>query len=131
MKLRIAVVLAIFLIFNLGCSSPNATVTGIVTLGSEKLDSGSVVFFPEDDGTAASGNVGADGEYTLSVGSSKRPGLPPGDYVAVVTAVARQSPNAVNPPPTIIPARYMDRSKSPLRFSLKAGPNRCDLVLEK
>lgn len=68
MTLRTATLLAAALTFLVGCGKPGkkvVTVTGTVTYGGQQLKSG-IVKFVAPNGDFATGNVGVDGQFTVT-----------------------------------------------------------------
>lgn len=119
----------------LGCGSggnSSAHVEGKVTLDGKPLSGGTVTFFPEG-GRSASGQIQADGTFTLST-FADRDGAIPGHHKVTVT------PGIIGPPqrpdfdsdaPAVaaskvdFPAKYSNPDTSGLEFEVKGGePNK-------
>jgi hypothetical protein len=134
-RIRAAVLGAIAIVS--GCSG-SGSVSGRVTLNDQPLTSGTVTFHPTGTGPAGIGTIGPDGRYQVSVGKDKS--LPPGDYLVTVEATEAVSsgewPATKGPPPPpkapkrITPAKYADRGTTDLKFTVKSGENKIDLVLK-
>ena len=122
-----------------GCGSsdlPLAQVHGTVTYRGKPLDRGTVVFFPEKGGSGVPsvGHITAGGSFEVQTGSRK--GDPLGN--CIVTVHCRKEADVPGPrldrfiPATesLIPEKYADQSRSPLRFEVKAGGNDFPILLE-
>jgi hypothetical protein len=131
-----------------GCGDPNGvgktvTVTGKVTLDGTALTSGMVTFNPDTASGNTSkfkpfGQIGSDGTYTLTTGTSTGTvkGAPLGKYkvtVSTMTPTMSTDPKAAPPTPVTINAQYLDEAKTPfqLEVSEKAAPGAYDLPLKK
>lgn len=120
-----------------GCGkdeAPRAIVHGKVTLAGAALTEGEVTFIPASGGVGRS-LVALDGSYSL-MGQDKNEGIEPGSYTVIVMPSMAQIRKAqVDPLVSVkaseIPSGYNNLSTSPLKFSVQAGPNKIDLVLEK
>ena len=119
-------------LFAFGCSSDDASVSGIATLDDAPLKAGTVTFHPVSGGPAAIGEIDSDGRYKVNVGDGKR--LPPGEYV--VTVLSNEPPKIPADPATapmpgkrITPEKYSDVAKSDLKVTVKTGSNSIDLKL--
>lgn len=130
-----------------GCGRPNALgtipVSGKVTYKNQPVEGATVSFIPDGDGRPATAITAADGRFQLTTLDS--PGAIPGSYTATVrkTDIPLESTGPVSmeeavkinarPPPTpkeLIPSKYGDTSRSPLKFEVKAGQkNHFDLQL--
>ena len=105
-----------------GCSRKAApapaTVRGKVTFQGEPLADGLIVFAPDPDrgagGTAARGELGADGSFQLTIGGE--PAIPPGWYRI-----------AIAPAPRFAPGSVRDRCPFPAQL---ARPDRSTVVRE-
>ena len=134
-RMRAAVLAAVAIVS--GCSG-SGSVSGTVTLNDQPLTSGTVTFHPTGTGPAGIGTIGPDGRYQVSVGKDKS--LPPGDYLVTVEATeavtSGEWPATKGPPPPpkapkrITPAKYADKATTDLRFTVKSGENKIDLVLK-
>lgn len=118
----------------IGCSGPyDATVHGVVTLDGQPLPSGTVSFFPKQEGPTAYSRIDDSGEYTIRTGREN--GLPSGDYQVTVVArekaVMQQSETGGPPKPgrQLTPNRYRNRDQSGLEFTVEPGANQIDLEL--
>ena len=152
-----AVLVVVGLIPWTGCSSggysgPTGEVSGTVTLNGAPVPQGCTVAFISDKGFTASGQVGADGKYELSVigtGGAKSNSVPaatyavsvtaPGtagqseaDYDAMMEAESAGDAGAVEDKPAdgTIPAKYQSAGTSGLSFEVKEGSNTIDITLE-
>lgn len=67
-----------------------------------------------------SGVVGADGKFRLR--TQQKEGAPAGDYVVLVTWFLPDA-REQDVPKNRLPDRYGDPAKSPLRATVKIGPN--------
>ena len=133
--------------FTLGCSPSNplgtAPVGGKVTYNGQPVAGATVSFVPDGDGRPATAITGADGAYNLT--TLNWPGAVPGQYTVLVrktdVALASNQPvsmedavklNARPPPPPkeLLPPKYADATKSPLKAEVKKGQkNAVDLQL--
>lgn len=118
----------------------NAIVQGTVTIDGQLAESGSVVFHPTSDGTAAYGTIRSDGTYALRVGRGNTNNvnaskIQAGDYVATVQV---HGPSIANeefpgaPPktgPLLIAEMYTKKATSGLAHEVKAGRNVVNLEL--
>ena len=148
--LRNYVVLSvIFLVlFSPGCGNKGLktdVVTGKVTFNGEPLEGASVRFSPvaSETGNIASGMTDKDGLYKLQtmLGEADA-GTTPGEYIVTVSksfnvGTGRFQRESDSEPIEImdfvemIPAKYSDKSKSELRFTVVAGKkNEYDIPLE-
>ena len=127
-----------------GCSRSSglAPVTGKVTYKGQPVPGATIVFMGDENTRPATAVSGADGSYSLMTLDAK--GAMPGSYSVVVTKTdappAGEPPSmedaaklANRPPPApkeLLPAKYADATKSPLKFEVKAGQsNKLDLPL--
>jgi hypothetical protein len=130
-----------------GCSSGNplgaVPVTGKVTYKGQPVAGATVSFLGEGDTRPATAVTASDGSYALMTLDYR--GAVPGTYAVVVrkTELPIESLQPVSmedavklntrPPPRpkeLLPAKYGDASKTPLKFEVKKGqPNRFDLEL--
>jgi hypothetical protein len=136
---------AVLLCLGCGQSNPLGTVPvgGKVTYNGQAVDAATVSFIPDGDGRPATAKTGSDGTYNLN--TLDWPGAVPGPYTVVVrksdVALASTQPvtmeealklnNRPPPPPKeLLPAKYSDATKSPLKVEVKKGPkNAIDLPL--
>lgn len=101
-------------------------VKGRVTLDDAPLDHGSLTLRPNDSDSwdHPTGMIRDDGTY--DVYTNGKAGAPPGTYrvVAFVTEDLPRSDGAAHPgmPESIIPARYNDPERTPLRLEVTASP---------
>lgn len=115
-----------------GCSG-GGSVSGKVTLDGNPLKSGTVTFHPVGAGPVAIGSIDSGGRYELAVGGDRS--IPPGEYLVTVEATEASSSEATDPrkppapPKRLTPARYADRTRSGLRYTVKAGGNTIDVEL--
>ena len=140
-----AVILALS-VCGCGKGNPLGTVpaSGQVTYRGQPVAGATVSFLPEADLRPATAITAADGRFRLMTLDAE--GAMPGRYVALVRKMeippeptqgtsmedalklnARQPPA----PKALLPVKYGDASKSPLRFEVQPGAaNHFDLVLE-
>jgi len=109
-----------------GCSGgdPVASVTGKVTVDGEPVTEGMVLFLSEK-GAGGSGELQADGTYTLQ--------CPPGQYKVAVAPPESTDPTpapAKPPEEGDIPYQYQDVGSSGLTAELAEGENTFDIPLE-
>ena len=128
----ICVVVSASLLFLPGCGPHESSVTGVVTLDGNPLDTGNVAFHPEEGGAVAYGSIGSDGSYRIKTGAAQ--GLKPGPYV--VTVVANEDPPDVIDesrgevvPERFTPEIYARKDTSPLQVTIQPGPNDVPLTL--
>ena len=129
-----------------GPSGPKTyPVTGKVTIDGKPLANCRIDFLPVDSANqAASGQIGADGTYTLYTGTTGAPGAMPGKYKVVLTPEAgddasymggEESENDVGAEPTIaesgvVPKEYMDASTTPKEVEVTAGQNTINIEIQ-
>jgi hypothetical protein len=114
-----------------GCAGSEATVTGKVTIDGEPAKSGTVTFYADGTGPAATGNIESDGRYSLSTGTDK--GLPAGSYiaaVAVVEVIQPADPRSEPIPKLLSPEKYQVPATSDLKVEVKPGANDVPLELK-
>ena|SRR5438067_10115185 len=131
----------------LGCGQHNplgtVPVSGKVTYNGQPVEGATVSFIPDGDGRPATAITGPDGAYTLTTLNWQ--GAVPGQYTVVVrkTDIAPASTQPVSmeealklnnkpppPPKELLPAKYSDATKSPLKVEVKKGQkNAIDLPL--
>jgi len=137
----------VFLLLALGCSQGNpigaVPVSGKVTYKGQPVEGATISFIPASETRPAIAISGPGGAYhlmTLDV-----PGAMPGNYTVIVRKndVAAESTKPVTmeeavktnsrPPPQpkgLLPAKYGDAARSPLKFEVKTGQkNNFDLQL--
>ncbi len=129
----------------LGCGEAGPKtypVTGKVTIGGEPADGLQITFEPADNTMEiASGNVGADGTYTLYTGVSGKPGAMPGKYTVLLTDPSDESYMDEGPAPGLdettedptaggaggrVPQEYQD---NPKQVEVTAGDNKIDIEI--
>lgn len=120
----------------LGCSPSGdratAPVTGKVSYKGKTLNQGTVMFVPDDGGPAATGEINADGEYTLGTyGTSD--GAVLGKHKVSITALedmagALPEQRSGTPKP-LVPQKYLNHEKSGLTFEVKDDDNVADFEL--
>ena len=135
------------LLLTLGCGQRNplgaVPVGGKVTYNGQPVERATISFIPEGDGRTATAISGADGTYNLT--TLDWAGAVPGPYTVVVrkSDVALTSTQPVTmeealklnnrpppPPKELLPAKYADVTKSPLKAEVKKGAkNAIDLPL--
>ena len=111
-------------------------VHGTVTYKGKPLDHGTVVFFPEKGGSGVPsvGCITANGSFEVQTGSRKA--APLGNCIVTVhcrkeAAVPGPRHDRFGPASeSLIPEKYSDQARSPLRFEVKAGGNDFPIVLE-
>jgi hypothetical protein len=130
-----------------GCSESNSLgtvpVTGKVTYKGQAVEGATVSFMGEGDARPATAVTAANGSYELMTLDYR--GAMPGNYAVVVRKmeipaesvqpVSMEEAVKINsrPPPRpkeLLPAKYGDAGKTPLKFEVKKGAmNRFDLEL--
>ena len=123
-----------------GCSNPSQPglipVSGRVTLDGNRLPRGSVSFRPEEGRGGwdqPTGIISPDGQYVMF--TNNQPGAPPGRYRVLLFAseAATATNGAAHPglPKSLVPARYHDPQRTPLRLEVtpSAQPGAYDLEL--
>ena len=133
--------------FSAGCSSGNALgtvpVSGKVTYKGQPVEGATVTFQGEGDARPATAITAADGTYHLTTLDS--PGAIPGTYTVLVEKIETPAElnklvsmedaakNAAKPlpqPKKLLPAKYADAAKTPLKHEVKKGQsNTFDLTL--
>ena len=135
-----------------GYSGPTGTVSGTVTLNGEPVPQGCTVVFIADAGHTASGEVGAGGEYSLSMtGKSGQTNAIPAakyqvcvtppageetseDYEAMMEQSASGEGQASQEGPAqeeVIPAAFRSTGTSNLAYEVQEGQNTIDIQLEQ
>ena len=150
-----ALLVVMGVLFSIGCqpggyAGPTGTVSGTVTLNGQPVPEGCTVAFVSDAGHTASGQVGAGGQYSLSVAreggmTSAVPAAtykvcvtPPAaaesseDYDQMMDAAASGEGQAGEAPPQeeVIPAAFQSTGTSGLSYEVKQGSNTIDVKLE-
>ena len=130
-----------------GCYQGNSLgtipVTGKVTYNGQPVEGATISFMPDGQGRPATAISSSGGAYELSTLDSK--GAIPGPYTVVVRkteiSLASTAPVSMEdalklnnkpppPPKELLPAKYADAAKSPLKFEVKKGQsNSFDLPL--
>jgi hypothetical protein len=125
----------VLVLFSAGCSRKDvALVEGVVTYNGDPIESGLIVFQPNQGRTAGAPIV--NGKYSLEV----LPGAMPGENKVKVTWLKKTGEKYTPPPPSppgivveveeqVIPPKY--NTETTLVTSLKPGRNVYDLALEK
>src|SRR5262249_34094558 len=108
-------------------SAPAATspVKGKVTFKGKPVEEGTVTFLNLTEGGAAEAQINKDGTYAF------QGGVTPGDYHVVITPLmhivdtdpGKSPPAPVERPAPDIPTKYRMQGTTPLRASVKPGPN--------
>lgn len=120
----------------LGCGSAETLpelvpVKGKIAFNGQPLARGSVSLRPASGGWEQPTGPVRDGQYELF--TNGRPGAPVGEYTAVVFATDEGPAGAAHPgmPKSIIPLKYNQPGKSPLRVKVSTtpAPNAYDLEL--
>jgi hypothetical protein len=145
--LRLPHISVLLLCYLAGCYQGNSfgtiPVTGKVTYKGQGVEGATISFMPEGQGRPATAISTAGGAYELSTLDSK--GAIPGPYTVVVRKteipLASTAPVSMEdalklnnkpppPPKELLPAKYADAAKSPLKFEVKKGQtNTFDLPL--
>jgi hypothetical protein len=143
----ISLCVAFSLVFCSGCGKANTlgtiSVSGKVTYKGQAVEGATVSFVPDGTGRAATAFTTAGGAYDLMTLDS--PGAIPGQYTVLVrkTEVSLASTQPVSmedalklnnrpppPPKELLPAKYGDTTKSPLKYEVRKGQaNSIDLQL--
>lgn len=129
MLYRACVVLAT-MAFVAGCSSsgglPTAKVTGKVTYRDKPVPNGTVMFVPEGDKPAATGEIQPDGTYELSTYGAGD-GAVLGPHTVMITAVAEMADalpeQRSGTPALLVPLKYANNNTSGLTAEVKDEPN--------
>jgi Carboxypeptidase regulatory-like domain len=115
-----------------GCGKPKGVVTGKVTLKDGKpVSPGTIVTFWVGDNQAIPGVTNAEGAYSV-------PNAPVGDAKVTVTAptpmpavpVPGGKGEAAPPKVIPIPAKYKDKSATPLKFKVEPGTHEFNITIE-
>ncbi len=127
-----------------GHSGPTGTVDGTVTINGRPVPPGTTVAFVSDQGHAAAGVVGSEGDYQLLVGGTGKR-IPVATYKVTVIAAdeelseeeqkAMMGPSAYGQKPSrpaeeVIPAKYQNAATSGLTYPVTEGTNTIDIKLE-
>ena len=114
-----------------GCGGNPATVTGVVSLDGQPLNTGTVGFSPVSGGMKAVGIIQSDGRYELT--TNREAGVQVGEFKVVVIALEPGEVAAHGGPPrpgkNITPKRYGSASTSGLKFNVEKGGNVIDIEL--
>jgi hypothetical protein len=105
-------------------------VSGQVTYKGKPVPHGTIAFIP-DGATAATGEIGPDGSYTLTT-FRKGDGAIPGTHRVVITALEDPATPVEawsKLPPPIIPAKYLNLTTTDLRAEVKEGENTINFEL--
>lgn len=145
-RIYLALCCAISSILLTGCPGKSVlktnVVTGTVTYKDAPLAGANVSFTPEGPGNAAYGMTDAEGKYKLqTLLGAPDAGTTPGKYIVTVmktenvpTGVVTKSPEgkeyAETKPKSLIPVIYGGVKSTPLRATVKEGPNSLDFKLE-
>ncbi len=134
--------LGLLLIALTGCGGPTVyPVSGVVTLDDVPINLGMVEYIPVEPGPAARGQIRSGGAYTLSTYGDDD-GVPPGDYVVIVSQPQLISSLRMAPEEHqaqheheqnqlgVVPRRYAMPGESGLRVTVEAGPNEHRLSLQ-
>ena len=119
-----------------GCGGglPTAPVRGKITYQGKPVPSGTILFMPEGDQPAATGEIQPDGSYVLET-YEPGDGAVLGKHSIMITAVEDQTgklPEARSPMPALlIPVKYTNMMTSGLTAEVQPGQNTIDFVLEK
>jgi hypothetical protein len=135
-------VIALLVILVCGCGPSGGPTTnpvsGPVTIGGQAAKEIRVDFHPVDQtAEVASGNVEADGRYTLYTGQMGKPGAMAGRYKVVLTPMASgddsymRGPQAGRPQAGDdgIPKEYKSLATTPKEVEVKAGRNTIDIEI--
>lgn len=109
------------LLFCAGCgekSVPVYPVTGTVTFNDQTLSTGTVTFFPVDQGPAVTGEIKEDGTYRLTMRDGRQ-GAPAGQYRVAVSAVRITDRGEAIP---LIPSKYSTGKTSGLTATVEKDP---------
>lgn len=127
------------LLFAIGCSSGDqlavAKTNGIVLYKSKPVADADVTFTPTGGaGKPAYGRTNAEGVYELSTYGTKDGAIVGEHLVTVVKQVPKGGKvDPSNPYPeyeSVLPAKYADPLKSPLKFEVTSGESQYDIELQ-
>lgn len=115
-----------------GCSQPKpvGAVTGRVTFQKKAVDEGKILYFNPKLGIGAEFPLGPDGSYAVK---NAEGGLPPGDYIVMVSPLVVMLPGDRRTPAApeeknsaMIPEKYRRQGSSPLKATVTAGEHKLD-----
>jgi hypothetical protein len=122
------------LLLGTGCSSktntiPTFPVTGKVDVKGEAPEGAFLVFHPKTpiaDAPRPRANVGPDGSFDLSTFDAKD-GAPAGEYAVTIEwyKLVKEG-NDVKAGPNVIPRQYLSPETTPLKVTVKEGPNQLE-----
>lgn len=119
-----------------GCSKdgfPTAPVRGKITYKGQPVGSGTILFNPEGDRPAATGEIKADGSYVLST-YGDGDGAVLGKHSILITALEDMTDKLPEQrsatPKAIIPSKYLGSDTSGLSEEVKEGQNTFDFELK-
>lgn len=131
--------LVVVIVLAAGCDQgpklpPLAPVTGVVTFDGKPLPRGMVQFVPDADrgttGPTATAAIGPDGTYTLT--TVGKPGAMVGWHTVRIVSQEEPKDETDTDPPSLIPWRYTDPTRSELNFEVQAiEENEIDLELRR
>jgi hypothetical protein len=110
----------------IGCQKNPAVgkVTGTITLDGKPLPNAAIVFHPDDSNALSPlGGTDSNGQYELFYIDNKS-GAVPGQYT--VTVSTAQSWNNI---PESVPEKYVDKTLSELKYTVKTGKQVIDIKL--
>jgi hypothetical protein len=120
-----------------GCSRGPAVgeVSGKVTFEQKPVTEGRITFLNPATGHAAEAGLDRDGSYVIVTPEG---GLVVGDYIVMVNPLIyldrsnpRTPPSPVEKPARNIPEKYRNQGRTPLRATVKPGPNTFDFDLTR
>jgi hypothetical protein len=118
-----------------GCLRGNpktAVVKGIVTYNGKPVPNGTVLFIPQTPGPTATGEINADGSYSLTT-FAKGDGAVLGKHKVVIQAIQNMGsrlPEDRTPlPPPLVPDKYTSPATSDLEADVQAKENTLDFKL--
>jgi hypothetical protein len=124
-------------LFLSGCGSGLYPVEGQVVwkdgAPATELHRGFVIFDLPEKQTSARGSIQADGSFRLTT-ISPDDGALPGDYKVLVIEIGRKAlggPDATAIAPGAMNSKYSDPSTTDLQATVRAGPNKITLTLER
>ncbi|MBX7104409.1 MAG: hypothetical protein K1X57_10030 [Gemmataceae bacterium] len=123
---------SLLVVVMVGCGGGPVRVTGLVTLDGTPVNTGTVTFYPVEDGTLYYGTITASGRYELA-SVDGRVAIEPGEYdvaVRIVEAVPSPDPNQPPQPKLRSPVKYGDQKTSGFRFRIRPGANTADLPMK-
>jgi hypothetical protein len=119
----------------IGCNSgpPRGEVRGKVTFKGQPVTEGSITFLSPAGKGDGGAEIGRDGSYEI------KGGLAVGDFIVIInppihmvdTSPGKTPPSPEEKPAPNIPPRYRNQGLSPLRASVKAGPNTFDFDMTR